>query len=61
MFEMNTGYAPRIPDLVENPQLLDELDPNDLFSLHAALQEMDDPRLDNLWELVCVRTSSLDH
>jgi hypothetical protein len=59
MFEMNTGYAPRIPDLVENPQLLDELDPEDLFSLQAALQEMDDPHLDDLWELVLARTGSL--
>jgi hypothetical protein len=47
--------------LAENLWLLNELEPNDLFSLEAALQEDPDPALDDLWTLVTVRTSSLEH
>ncbi len=56
---MNT--APTFFDLVENPWLLNEMEPDDLFSLHAALQDDDDPRLDGLWAMVLARTSSLEH
>lgn len=48
-------------EILENPQLLNELETDDLFSLRAALQDDDDPRYDGLWQLVLVRTSSLEH
>lgn len=56
---MNT--PPTFLELVENLWLLNEMEPDDLFSLQAALQEDDDPRLDGLWGLVLNRTGSLEH
>ena len=56
---MNT--PPTFLELVENPWLLNEMESDDLFSLQAALQDDDDPRLDGLWGLVQVRTGSLEH
>ena len=55
------GDAPSIIQLLDNPRLLDELETDDLYSLQAALQEDDDPRLDGLWGLVLNRTGSLEH
>ena len=52
---------PTFVELSENPLLLNEMEPDDLFSLKAALQEDPDPALDDLWTLVQVRTGSLDH
>lgn len=57
---MSPATHPSIPHLVENPILLNELETEDLFSLKAALQNDDDPRLDSLWELVVQMTGSLD-
>ena len=48
-------------EILENPQLLNELENDDLFSLRAALQDDDDPRFDALWEVVLNRTGSLEH
>ena len=48
-------------DILENPQLLNELETEDLFSLRAVLQDNDDPRFDALWEVVLNRTGSLEH
>ena len=56
-----TADVPSIEMLIEHPQLLDELETDDLFSLQAALQDDPDPALDDLWTLVMVRTSSLEH
>jgi hypothetical protein len=58
---MSDCTAPPISQLIENPVLLNELETEDLFSLRAALQEDDDPRLDDLWTMVLLRTSSLEH
>jgi len=53
--------APTLHQIAENLWLLNEMEPDDLFSLQAALQEDTDPALDDLWTLVQVRTSSLEH
>jgi hypothetical protein len=44
--------------LAEFPEELKEIDKTDLWSLHARLQDMDDPHLDTLWETVCIMTGS---
>jgi hypothetical protein len=44
--------------LAEYPEELDEIDPNDLWSLKARLQDIDDPELDALWTTVCAMTAS---
>jgi len=53
--------APTLHQIAENLWLLNEMEPDDLFSLQAALQGDTDPALDDLWTLVQVRTSSLEH
>lgn len=50
-----------ILDVLENPQLLNELENDDLISLRTVLQDDDDPRFDALWEVVLSRTGSLEH
>jgi hypothetical protein len=45
---------------IENPMILNELDANDLLSLKAQVQGITNPDLDPLWELLLVRTASLD-
>jgi len=50
---------PTFAELSENPLLLNEMEPDDLFSLEAALSENDDPQFDGLWYLVTIRTGSL--
>ena len=44
--------------LAEFPDELDEIETNDLWSLKARLQDIDDPELDGLWESVCAMTAS---
>ena len=58
---METSNAPTPRQIAENLWLLNEMEPDDLFSLQAALQDDLDPALDDLWTLVTVRTSSLEH
>jgi len=53
--------APTPRYIADNLWLLNEMEVDDLFSLQAALQDDPDPALDDLWTLVTVRTSSLDH
>lgn len=55
------NQAPTPHQISENLWLLNEMEPDDLFSLQAALQDDPDPALDDLWTLVTVRTSSLEH
>lgn len=45
--------------LAEYPAALQELEPGDLFSLKARLQEMPDRYLDGLYTSVCALTSSI--
>jgi len=45
--------------VIENPLVLNDLDANDLLSLKAAVQGIPDAGLDDLWDLLQVRTSSL--
>ena len=45
--------------LAEFPDAVLEIDPNDLFSLQARLQDMDDPDLTPLYDTVTALTSSL--
>lgn len=45
--------------LAEFPDAVLEIDPNDLFSLQARLQDMDDPDLTPLYDTVSALTSSL--
>ena len=47
--------------LAEFPDAVLEIDPNDLFSLQARLQDMDDPDLTPLYDTVTALTSSLTH
>jgi hypothetical protein len=47
--------------LAEFPDAVLEIDPNDLFSLQARLQDMDDPDLTPLYDTVTALTSSLAH
>jgi hypothetical protein len=47
--------------LAEFPDAVLEIDPNDLFSLQARLQDMDDPELTPLYNTVTALTSSLAH
>lgn len=58
---MNTTSTPTPRQIAENLWLLNEMEPDDLFSLQAALQDDLDPALDDLWTLVQVRTGSLEH
>jgi hypothetical protein len=58
---METSNAPTPHQIAENLWLLNEMEPDDLFSLQAALQDDPDPALDDLWTLVQVRTGSLEH
>jgi hypothetical protein len=44
--------------LAEFPEELDEIETNDLWSLKARLQDIDDPELDGLWDTVCAMTAS---
>ena len=44
--------------LAEVPEELDEIETNDLWSLKARLQDIDDPELDGLWDTVCAMTAS---
>ena len=44
--------------LAEFPDELDEIETNDLWSLKARLQDIDDPELDGLWDTVCAMTAS---
>ena len=47
--------------LAEFPDAVLEISPNDLFSLQARLQDMDDPDLAPLYDTVTALTSSLKH
>ena len=58
---INLEAPPTPRQVADNLWLLNEMEPDDLFSLKAALQEDPDPALDDLWALVQVRTGSLEH
>ena len=45
--------------LAEFPEALFELDPNDLYSLKARIQEIPDRELDGLYATVCHMTASV--
>ena len=46
--------------LAEFPEALFELEPNDLFSLKARIQDIPDRTLDPLYAAVCHRPASMD-
>ena len=46
--------------LAEFPEALFELEPNDLFSLKARIQDIPDRPLDPLYAAVCHMTASMD-
>ena len=46
--------------LAEFPETLFELEPNDLFSLKARIQDIPDRTLDPLYAAVCHMTASMD-
>ena len=46
--------------LAEFPEALHELDPNDLFSLKARIQDLPDRTLDPLYAAVCHMTASME-
>ena len=48
----------KVNDRHEFPEELDEIETNDLWSLKARLQDIDDPELDGLWDTVCAMTAS---
>ena len=45
--------------LAEFPDAVLEIDPNDLFSLQARIQEIPDRELDGLYATVCHMTASV--
>lgn len=47
--------------LAEFPDAVLEISPNDLFSLQAKIQDLDDPDLTPLYDTVSALTSSLRH
>lgn len=56
------NFEPSLKDVyhvIENPLILNELDAVDLLSLRARVQDIVDPELDALWEVLLARTSSL--
>lgn len=55
------NQPPTLKQIADNLYLLNELDPDDLFSLQALLHDNPDSTLDDLWFLVKARTGSLDH
>lgn len=44
--------------LAEFPDALDDLETGDLWSLKARLQDLPDPELDALYDIVCTLTAS---
>jgi hypothetical protein len=44
--------------LAEFPDALEDLESGDLWSLKARLQDLPDPELDTLYEIVCNMTAS---
>ena len=61
-FYNDTPIADEIQEiywLAEFPDAVLEIAPNDLFSLQARLQEIDDPDLTPLYDTVAALTSSL--
>jgi hypothetical protein len=49
----------QIYDLVADMSPIDQMDRTDLESLQARLADMPDPNLDELWEMVLLKTGSL--
>ena len=61
-----THHTDLSPDLIQEiywlaefPDAVLEISPNDLFSLQARLQDMEDPELAPLYDTVTALTSSL--
>lgn len=50
----------QIYDLVADMSPIDQMDRTDLESLQARLADMPDPNLDELWEMVLLKTGSHD-
>lgn len=50
----------QIYDLVADMSPIDQMERTDLESLQARLADMPDPNLDELWEMVLLKTGSHD-
>ena len=57
--DLNPDLVQEIYWLAEFPDAVLEISPNDLFSLQARLQDMEDPELAPLYDTVTALTSSL--
>lgn len=56
---IESNVLDQIYDLVADMSPIDQMTQTDLESLQARLADMPDPNLDELWELVLLKTGSL--
>lgn len=56
---IESNVLDQIYDLVADMSPIDQMTQTDLESLQARLADMPDPNLDELWEMVLLKTGSL--